>query len=52
MNHQYVERVIDLTDVDKSIIYNMSIEEAKDLLKSGDREAVRKNRWSVRTGKR
>lgn len=42
MNHQYVERVIDLTDVDKNIIYNMSIEEAKKLLKSGDREAVRK----------
>lgn len=42
MNHQYVERVVDLTQPEKNIIYNMSNEEAKALLKSGDPEAVRK----------
>jgi len=42
MNHQYIERVIDLTDASKNIIYNMSIDKARDILKSGDREAVRK----------
>jgi asparagine synthase (glutamine-hydrolysing) len=42
MNSEYAERVIDLTDAGKNIIYNMSIEEAKALLRSGDKEAIRK----------
>ena len=36
MNNQY------LTDPGKNIIYNMSVEKAKEILKSGDAEAVRK----------
>jgi asparagine synthase (glutamine-hydrolysing) len=42
MNHQYVERVIDLTRPEKNIIYNMSHTEAVECLKSGKPEAVRK----------
>ncbi len=42
MNHEYVNRVVDLTDPEKNIIYNMSQEEAKELIKSDDARAVRK----------
>ena len=42
MNHQYVERVVDLTHPEKNTIYNMTNEEAREILKSGDSEAVRK----------
>jgi asparagine synthase (glutamine-hydrolysing) len=42
MNSQYVERVINLTHPERNIIYNMSHEEAVNLLKSGDTEGVRK----------
>lgn len=42
MNHQYIERVVDLTHPEKNVIYNMSNEEARELLRSGDPEAVRK----------
>ncbi|MBI5915187.1 MAG: asparagine synthetase B family protein [Bacteroidetes bacterium] len=42
MNHQYVSRVIDLTHPEKNIIHNMTNEQAQELLKSGDCEAVRK----------
>jgi asparagine synthase (glutamine-hydrolysing) len=42
MNNQYFERVVDLTDPNKNIIYNMSVEEAMEILKTGDREAIRK----------
>jgi asparagine synthase (glutamine-hydrolysing) len=42
MNSQYVANVVDLTSRDKNIIYNMSHEEAVNILKSGDAEAVRK----------
>ena len=42
MNDQYVERVIDLTDPAKNIIYNMTHEEAVEILKSGDADAVRR----------
>ncbi|MBN2349164.1 MAG: hypothetical protein JXJ22_10020 [Bacteroidales bacterium] len=42
MNHQYIERVIDLTDPKKNIIYNMTHDEAVEILKSGDLNAVRK----------
>ncbi len=42
MNHQYIERVIDLTDPGKNVIYNMTHEEAVDVLKTGNTDAVRK----------
>ncbi len=42
MNHDYVSRVIDLTHPEKNIIHNMTNEQARELLKSGDSEAVRK----------
>lgn len=42
MNHQYVERVVDLTDTRNNVIFNMTVEEAREILKSGDCEAVRK----------
>ncbi len=42
MNHQYVERVVDLTHPEKNTIYNMTNEEARDLLKSGETEGIRK----------
>jgi asparagine synthase (glutamine-hydrolysing) len=42
MNHQYIERVVDLTHPEKNVIYNMTNEEARKILKSGDAEAVRK----------
>ena len=41
MDHQYVERVVDLTDPGKNLIYNMSHEEAVTVLKSGNVDAVR-----------
>ncbi len=42
MNNQYIERVVDLTQPEKNIIYNMTNDEAREILKSGDPEAVRK----------
>jgi asparagine synthase (glutamine-hydrolysing) len=42
MNQEYVNRVVDLTDPAKNIIYNMSREEAIEIVKSGDADAVRK----------
>jgi asparagine synthase (glutamine-hydrolysing) len=42
MNHQYVARVVDLTHPEKNVIYNMTNEEAREILKSGDANAVRK----------
>lgn len=42
MNQEYVNRVVDLTDPAKDIIYNMSREEAIEIVRSGDTEAVRK----------
>jgi len=41
MNHEYVNQVVDLTDPEKNIIYNMSLEEAVGLVKAGDSEGVR-----------
>ncbi len=41
MNHQYVSNVVDLTNPEKNVIYNMTHEEAVNVLKSGDTEAVR-----------
>ena len=42
MNNQYVSRVKDLTNPEKNVIYNMTHEEAVNILQSGDVEAVRK----------
>jgi len=41
MNHEYVNRVVDLTDPRKNIIYNMSVDEAVELVRAGDSEGVR-----------
>jgi asparagine synthase (glutamine-hydrolysing) len=42
MNNQYVSKVVDLTNPEKNIIYNMTHEEAVKIVMSGDIEAVRK----------
>lgn len=42
MNSMYVSKVIDLTNPEKNVIYNMTHEEAVEIVKSGDVEAVRK----------
>jgi asparagine synthase (glutamine-hydrolysing) len=42
MNQQYISRVVDLTDSSKNLIYNMSVESAREIIKTGDSEAVRK----------
>jgi asparagine synthase (glutamine-hydrolysing) len=42
MNSQYISKVVDLTDPKKNVIYNMTHEEAVEIVKSGDVEAVRK----------
>ncbi len=41
MDNHYVNKVIDLTNPEKNVIYNMTHEEAVNILKSGDAEAVR-----------
>tara|TARA_R110001583_G_scaffold191209_2_gene356137 strand:- start:2400 stop:3719 length:1320 start_codon:yes stop_codon:yes gene_type:complete len=38
----YVSKVVDLTNPEKNVIYNMTHEEAVNIVKSGDVEAVRK----------
>jgi asparagine synthase (glutamine-hydrolysing) len=40
MKHEYVERVINLTNAAKNIIFNMSVDEAQALVRAGDTEAV------------
>ncbi len=42
MNSMYVSKVVDLTNPEKNVIYNMTHEEAVTIVKSGDVEAVRK----------
>jgi asparagine synthase (glutamine-hydrolysing) len=42
MNDQYVSKVVDLTKPEKNIIYNMTHEEAVNIVRSGDVESVRK----------
>ncbi|MBA4410098.1 MAG: asparagine synthase [Odoribacter sp.] len=42
MNSMYVSKLVDLTLPEKNVIYNMTHEEAVELVKSGDVEAVRK----------
>lgn len=41
-NHQYVERIVDLTFPEKNIIYNMSNDEARKIIESGDIDSIRK----------
>ena len=40
MNHQYIERVVDLLDPELIRIYNMSVDEARDRVLSGKAESV------------
>ena len=42
MNHEYVNRVVDLTNPEKNNIYNMSREEAIELIKTGDARNIHK----------
>jgi len=42
MNNEYISNVIDLTEPEKNIIYNMTHEEAVNILKTGDTEGVRR----------
>lgn len=42
MNSMYVSKVVDLTLPEKNVIYNMTHEEAVEIVKSGDVDAVRK----------
>jgi len=42
MNSMYISKVVDLTNPEKNVIYNMTHEEAVNIVKSGDIEAVRK----------
>jgi asparagine synthase (glutamine-hydrolysing) len=42
MNKQYVNNVVDLTRPEKNVIYNMTHEEAVNLVRSGEAEKVRK----------
>jgi asparagine synthase (glutamine-hydrolysing) len=41
MDNQYVSRVKDLTNPEKNVIYNMTYEEAVNIVRAGDVEAVR-----------
>ena len=41
MNNQYVSRVKDLTNPEKNVIYNMTHEEAVNIVRTGDVDAVR-----------
>jgi asparagine synthase (glutamine-hydrolysing) len=41
MNNQYIGKVVDLTNPEKNVIYNMTHEEAVGLVRSGDVEKVR-----------
>jgi asparagine synthase (glutamine-hydrolysing) len=41
MNDQYIERVVDLTHPENNVIFNMTSDEAREILRSGESEAVR-----------
>lgn len=41
MNNQYISRVVDLTKPEKNLIFNMTVEEARQIIKLGDVEKVR-----------
>ena len=42
MTEQNINRVVDLTDPEKNVIYNMTFEEAVEVVRTGNAEAVRK----------
>lgn len=42
MNSQYISKVVDLTDPNKNVIYNMTHEAAVEVVRSGNLEEVRK----------
>jgi asparagine synthase (glutamine-hydrolysing) len=42
MNDKHLNKVVDLTNPEKNVIYNMTHEEAVDMVRSGDVEKVRK----------
>jgi asparagine synthase (glutamine-hydrolysing) len=42
MNNVYISKVVDLTNPEKNVIYNMTHEQAVEIVRSGDVEAVRK----------
>ena len=42
MKNEYINKVIDLTDPSKNVIYNMTHDEAVEIVRSGNAEAVRK----------
>ena len=39
--HKPIERVVDLTDPRKNLIFNMSVDEARAIVAAGDSERVR-----------
>ncbi len=41
-NCEYISKIVDLTDHSKNVIYNMTYDEAVDIVKSGDLKAIRK----------
>jgi asparagine synthase (glutamine-hydrolysing) len=41
MNHEYINQIVDLCDPGKDLIFNMSREEAIELVRAGDAEGVR-----------
>ena len=41
INHEYVNRIVNLTDSSKNIIYNMSLKEATEIVNTGNADAVR-----------
>ncbi len=51
MNSMYVSKVVDLTNPEKNVIYNMTHEEAVNIVRSGDVEAVRKRRDEIKAKK-
>jgi len=42
MNNVYISKVVDLTNPEKNVIYNMTHEQAVEVVRSGDFQAVRK----------
>ena len=40
MKHEYINRVVDLTDASHNIIYNMEVEDAREIIRTGNSEKV------------
>jgi asparagine synthase (glutamine-hydrolysing) len=40
MKHEYINRVVDLTDAGQNIIYNMQVEAAREIVRSGNSDEV------------